>query len=68
MAPTEKEPAMPPTLKMATAKLHTIVMALSLKGSPYRSIDTFRKKMRSLCRTDGIKQQRMRYLYKIYDL
>ncbi|KAG7269329.1 hypothetical protein CRUP_006687 [Coryphaenoides rupestris] len=29
-----KEPIMPPTLKMATAKLHTMVLESGLKGSP----------------------------------
>lgn len=53
MAPTEKDPAIPPTLKMATAKLHTMVLLPGLKGSPYRSIDTFWKNLRSFCPTEG---------------
>lgn len=50
MAPTENEPIIPPTLKMATAKLHTIVLAPELKGSPYRSKDTLWKNLRSFCK------------------
>lgn len=42
---------MPPTLKMATAKLHTMVVAPSLKGSPDLSLDTFLKKLRNFCQT-----------------
>lgn len=32
--PTLKEPTIPPTLKMATAKLHTMVHTPGLMGSP----------------------------------
>lgn len=53
MAPTEKDPTIPPTLKMATAKLHTMVLLPGLKGSPYRSIDTFWKNLRSFCPAEG---------------
>lgn len=53
MAPTEKDPIIPPTLKMATAKLHTMVLAPGLKGSPYRSMDTLLKNLRSFCPTEG---------------
>ena len=34
MTPTLKEPTMPPTLKMATATLHTMVQTPGLIGSP----------------------------------
>lgn len=51
MAPTEKDPIMPPTLKMATAKLHTTVFVPERKGSPYRSSDTLWKNVRSFYQT-----------------
>lgn len=45
---------MPPTLKTATEKLQIMVLVPWLKGSPYRSIDTFWKKLRSFCRITGV--------------
>ena len=47
MTPTLKEPTIPPTLKMATATLHTVVHTPRLMGSPYLSIHVSLKKERS---------------------
>lgn len=49
MAPTEKDPAIPPTLKMATVTLNTVVTDPGLNSSPYRSLDAFWKNLRSFC-------------------
>lgn len=49
MAPTQRDPIMPPTLKMATEKLHTMMLVCSLNDSPYRWSDTFWKNLRSFC-------------------
>lgn len=47
MTPTLNEPTMPPTLKMATEMLQTMVQTPGLIGSLYRSIQVSLKKDRS---------------------
>lgn len=52
MTPTLNEPTMPPTLKMATATLQTMVQTPRLIGSPYRSIQVSLKKDLSFWRQE----------------
>lgn len=60
MTPTLKEPTMPPTLKMETATLQTMVQTPGSISSLYRLYQVTLKKDLSFCRQRWMHRQRMR--------